>query len=153
MDGWVDFSPSIQVVLREARAAVQQQYSVIREALDQEEQTALQCVAKEESRALGGLDEKLGHLRTSLQSVQQGLHILEGLADAKGDKRIQDQAFIMVGVIVVLDCWLILKIRDSDLLNFTPLFSFWHCRNTARRPICKCSTSTNDLFYISGFIC
>lgn len=58
----------------------------------------LQCVAKEESRVLGALDEKLGHLQTSLQSVQQGLHILEGLADAKGDKRIQDQAFIVVGV-------------------------------------------------------
>lgn len=102
MDGWVDFSPSVQVVLREARAAAQQQYLVIREALDQEEQTTLQCVAKEESRVLGGLGEKLGHLRTSLQSVQQGLHILEGLADAKGDKRIQDQAFIVVGV---MSCW------------------------------------------------
>lgn len=101
MDGRVDFSPSVQVVLREARAAAQQQYSVIREALDQEEQTALQCVTKEESRVLGGLDKKLDHLRTSLQSIQQGLHILEGLADAKGDKRIQDQAFIVVGVISV----------------------------------------------------
>lgn len=100
MDGLVDFWPSVQVVLREARAAAQQQYLVLREALDQEEQTALQCVAKEENRVLGGLDEKLSHLRTSLQSVQQGLHILEGLADAKGDTRIQDQAFIVVGVIL-----------------------------------------------------
>lgn len=90
------YTVSVQVVLSEARAGVQQQYAVIREALDQEEQTALHCVAKEESRVLGGLEEKLGHLRSSLQSIQHGLHILEGLADAKGDKRIQDQAFIMV---------------------------------------------------------
>lgn len=90
------YTVSIQVVLSEARAGVQQQYGAIREALEQEEQSALQCVTKEESRVLGGLEEKLGHLRSSLQSIQQGLHTLEGLADAKGDKRIQDQAFIMV---------------------------------------------------------
>ncbi|KAM8752207.1 tripartite motif-containing protein 14 [Acanthopagrus schlegelii] len=86
---------TFKVVLSEARAGVQQQYGAIREALEQEEQSALQCVTKEESRVLGGLEEKLGHLRSSLQSIQQGLHTLEGLADAKGDKRIQDQAFIM----------------------------------------------------------
>ncbi|XP_031717981.1 E3 ubiquitin/ISG15 ligase TRIM25 [Anarrhichthys ocellatus] len=83
------------VVLSEARAGVQQQYRAIREALEQEEQSALQCVTKEEGRVLGGLEEELGHLRSSLQSMQQGLHTLEGLADAKGDKRIQDQLFIM----------------------------------------------------------
>lgn len=83
------------VVLSEARSAVQQQYGAIREALEQEEQSALECVTKEESKVLGGLEEKLGHLRSSLQSIQQGLHTLEGLADAKGDKCIQDQAFIM----------------------------------------------------------
>lgn len=87
---------SVQVVLSQARAQVQQQYAVIRESLDQEEQTALQCVTKEESRVLGGLEEKLSHLRSSLQSVQRGLNTLEGLADAKGDKCIQDQAFIVV---------------------------------------------------------
>ncbi|KAF1386880.1 hypothetical protein PFLUV_G00099450 [Perca fluviatilis] len=86
---------SFRVVLSEARAGVQQQYGAIREALEQEEQSALQCVTKEENRVLGGLDEKLGHLRSSLQSIQQGLHSLEGLADAKGDKRIMDQVFIM----------------------------------------------------------
>lgn len=85
----------VNVVLQEARAAVQQQYSVIREALDEEEQTALQCVSNEESKALGSLEEKLGHLRSSLKSIQQGLHVLEGLADARGDKSIQDQAFIV----------------------------------------------------------
>lgn len=89
---------SVQVVLSEARSAVQQQYGAIREALEQEEQSALECVTKEESKVLGGLEEKLGHLRSSLQSIQQGLHTLEGLADAKGEKCIQDQAFIMV-------CW------------------------------------------------
>lgn len=77
---------------------MQQQYSVIREALDEEEQTALQCVSNEESKALGSLEEKLGHLRSSLKSIQQGLHVLEGLADARGDKSIQDQAFIVVRV-------------------------------------------------------
>ena len=45
---------------------------------------------------MGGLEEKLGHLQSSLQSIQQGLHTLEALADAKGDKNVQDQAFIMV---------------------------------------------------------
>ncbi|XP_044049692.1 E3 ubiquitin/ISG15 ligase TRIM25 isoform X2 [Siniperca chuatsi] len=86
---------TIKVVLSEAQAGVQQQYGAIREALEQEEQSALQHVTKEESRVLGGLEEKLSHLRSSLQSIQQGLHTLEGLADAKGDKRIQEQAFIM----------------------------------------------------------
>uniref|UniRef100_UPI0037E708B9 tripartite motif-containing protein 14 n=1 Tax=Semicossyphus pulcher TaxID=241346 RepID=UPI0037E708B9 len=85
---------TFRVVLSDARARVQQQYGAIKEALEQEEQSALNCVSKEESRVLGGLEEKLGHLRSSLQSIQQGLHTLEGLADAKGDKRIQDQAFI-----------------------------------------------------------
>ncbi|XP_069019360.1 tripartite motif-containing protein 14 [Embiotoca jacksoni] len=84
-----------KVALSETRDAVKQQYGAIREALEQEEQSALQCVTKEENRVLGGLEEKLHHLRSSLQSIQQGLHTLEGLADAKGDKRIQDQAFIM----------------------------------------------------------
>ncbi|XP_071351746.1 tripartite motif-containing protein 14 [Trachinotus anak] len=84
-----------RVALNEAREGVQQQYRAIREALEQEEQSALQCVMKEESRVLGGLEEKLSHLQSSMLSIQQGLHTLEGLADAKGDKRIQDQAFIM----------------------------------------------------------
>ncbi|XP_054476197.1 E3 ubiquitin/ISG15 ligase TRIM25 [Anoplopoma fimbria] len=86
---------TFNVVLSEARAGVQQQYRAIREALEQEEQSTLQCVTKEENRVLGGLGENLGQLRSSLQSIQQGLHTLEALADAKGDKRIQDQVFIM----------------------------------------------------------
>ncbi|XP_029009161.1 uncharacterized protein si:dkey-29p10.4 isoform X2 [Betta splendens] len=83
------------VVLTEAQKGVQQQYGAIREALEKEEQSALQCVKKEETRVLGALEEKLGHLRSALQSVQQGLHTLEELADTKGDKCVQDQAFIM----------------------------------------------------------
>ncbi|KAK5867189.1 hypothetical protein PBY51_011703 [Eleginops maclovinus] len=86
---------TFSVVLGKARAGVQQQYGAIREALEQEEQSALQCVAKEEKRVLGGLEEKLSHLQSSLQSIQQGLHGLEDLADAKGDQRIQDQVFIV----------------------------------------------------------
>lgn len=84
------------MVLDEAQASVLQQYAAIREALDREEQTALQCVSKEESRVLRGLEEKVGNLRSSMQSVQQGLHILEGLADAKGDQHIDGQVFIRV---------------------------------------------------------
>lgn len=85
------------MVLDKARTKLLQQYAAIREALDQEEQTALQCVTKEETRVLGGLEEKLGNLRSSLQSIQKGLHLFEGLADAKGDKHIGDQAFVRVG--------------------------------------------------------
>lgn len=97
------------MVLSEAQARVQQQYVVIREALDNEEQTALQCVTKEESRVLGGLEEKLSHLRSSLQSIQQGLNTLEELADAKGDKCIQEQVFIMVRLMLrdILVCSLL----------------------------------------------
>lgn len=84
------------MVLEEAGESVLQQYAAIREALDEEEQTALCCVKREKNRVLGGLEEKLGHLRRFLQSIQQSLHLLEGLADAKGDKHIGDQAFIMV---------------------------------------------------------
>ncbi|CAL1594954.1 unnamed protein product [Knipowitschia caucasica] len=84
-----------EMIFTEAHGGVKQQYGAIREALEQEEQMALQCVAQEEKRLLGGLETKLGHLQSSLQSVQQGLHTLEGLADAKGDQRVQDQAFIM----------------------------------------------------------
>lgn len=83
------------MIFCEALSGVKQQYGAIREALEQEEQMAQQCVAQEEKRVLGGLETKLGHLQSSLQSIQQGLHSLEALADAKGDKRIQDQAFIM----------------------------------------------------------
>lgn len=90
------FLRRLQLVLTEAREGVLQQYGVIREALEQEEQAALQCVAQEESRVLKGLEETLGRLQSSLQDIQQGLHTLETLADAKGERRIQDQAFIMV---------------------------------------------------------
>ncbi|XP_061578447.1 E3 ubiquitin/ISG15 ligase TRIM25 [Cololabis saira] len=84
-----------QVVLNEAQACVKKQYEAIREALEQEEQSALQCVLKEETQVLGGLEEKLSRLRSSLQSIQNGLHTLESLSDAKGEKQVQEQAFIM----------------------------------------------------------
>lgn len=106
------FPPSLQVVLQEARTAVQQQYSVIREALDEEEQTALQCVSAEETKAMGSLEEKLGHLQSSLKSIQQGLHILEGLADAKGDNSIQDQAFIAVRVMSKCE-WVVRRLAKT----------------------------------------
>ncbi|XP_054633233.1 tripartite motif-containing protein 16 isoform X3 [Dunckerocampus dactyliophorus] len=85
-----------KALLSDSRAGVQQQYTAIIEALQQEEQSALQCVEKEESRVVGGLEEKLGHLQNSLQSIQQGLHTLEALADdGKEGKLIKDQAFIL----------------------------------------------------------
>ncbi|XP_030222278.1 E3 ubiquitin/ISG15 ligase TRIM25 [Gadus morhua] len=82
-------------VLEEARSAVQQQYAAMREALEQEEQSALQCVVQEEARSVGGLEGHLSRLQGSLTCVQKGLHTLEGLADAKGEQRVQEQAFIM----------------------------------------------------------
>lgn len=85
-----------QIVLTEAQESVKQQYGAIREALDQEEQSALQCIFKEERRVLGGLEDKLSFLQKTLQSIQNGLHTLEGLADSKGDKGVKDQLFIMV---------------------------------------------------------
>ncbi|XP_056137899.1 tripartite motif-containing protein 16 isoform X2 [Lampris incognitus] len=85
----------LRVVLTEARAGVQQQYGAIKEALEQEEQSALQCVRQEENRALGGLESQLSQLQGSLISVQQGLHILEGLADTQRDEQVREQAFIM----------------------------------------------------------
>ncbi|XP_062318488.1 tripartite motif-containing protein 14 [Osmerus eperlanus] len=86
---------SFQAVLREARAAVQQQYGAVREALEQEEHQALLCVSQEESRAVGGLEGQLALLRDSLTTVQRGLHAVEGLADATGVARVQEQAFIL----------------------------------------------------------
>ncbi|KAM4733804.1 tripartite motif-containing protein 14 [Anableps anableps] len=86
---------TFRVVLTEALDGVKQQYGAIREALDQEEQSALRCVKEEESRVLGGLEKKLCMLQSSLQTIQNGLHTLEGLADARADTRVQDQAFIM----------------------------------------------------------
>ncbi|XP_024138394.1 E3 ubiquitin/ISG15 ligase TRIM25 [Oryzias melastigma] len=84
-----------RIVLTEAQESVKQQYGAIREALDQEEQSALQCIFKEERRVLGGLEDKLSFLQKTLQSIQNGLHTLEGLADSKGDKGVKDQLFIM----------------------------------------------------------
>uniref|UniRef100_A0A4W5P4F5 Si:dkey-29p10.4 n=1 Tax=Hucho hucho TaxID=62062 RepID=A0A4W5P4F5_9TELE len=84
-----------QVLLGDARAGVQQQYEAMREALQQEEATALLCVTREESRAVGGLEEQLTQLQEILSSLQRGLHTLEGLADTRGAARVQEQSFIM----------------------------------------------------------
>lgn len=118
---------------------MQQQYAAIREALEQEEQSALQCVTKEEIRVLGGLEEKVGRLRGSMNSLQQGLLTLEGLADTKADKRIQEQAFIMVCSMFdehvckyKVYCW-----RMSSNTSKCLFFFLSHYRNTARLPICK----------------
>ncbi|XP_037538908.1 E3 ubiquitin-protein ligase TRIM47 [Nematolebias whitei] len=86
---------TFRVVLTEAQEGVKQQYRTIREALEQEEQSALECVMKEENRVLGSLEKDLCILQSSLQSIQSSLHTLEGLADARGEQRVQDQAFIM----------------------------------------------------------
>nr|XP_046200271.1 tripartite motif-containing protein 16 [Oncorhynchus gorbuscha] len=83
-----------QVLLGDARAGVQQQYETMREALQQEEDTALLCVTREESRAVGGLEEQLTQLQETLSSLQRGLHTLEGLADTRGAARVQEQSFI-----------------------------------------------------------
>lgn len=83
-----------QVVLRQARAGVQQQYGTMREALEQEEQQALSCVSQEESRAVGSLEDQLALLQDNLAGVQKGLHTLGGLAHATGATRLQEQAFI-----------------------------------------------------------
>ncbi|KAK6317772.1 hypothetical protein J4Q44_G00110630 [Coregonus suidteri] len=84
-----------QMLLGEARAGVQQRYGAMKEALQQEEGTALLCVTREESRAVGGLEEQLTQLQESLSSLQRGLHTLEGLADTRGAARVQEQSFIV----------------------------------------------------------
>ncbi|CAB1313343.1 unnamed protein product [Coregonus sp. 'balchen'] len=84
-----------QVLLGKARAGVQQQYGTMREALEQEEAMVLLCVTQDESRTVGGLESQLSQIKENLSSLQQGLHALEGLADAMGAARVQEQAFIM----------------------------------------------------------
>uniref|UniRef100_A0A8B9HYR2 Si:dkey-29p10.4 n=1 Tax=Astyanax mexicanus TaxID=7994 RepID=A0A8B9HYR2_ASTMX len=78
------------------RAAVVQQYQAMREALELEEQQALLCVAQEESRVLGSIDEQLSTLNDGLRTIQTTFNSLQRLADAEGASRAQDQAFIMV---------------------------------------------------------
>lgn len=85
----------VQEVVEGTRAAVVQQYQAMREALELEEQQALLCVAQEESRVLGSIDEQLSTLNNGLRTVQTTLNSLQRLADAEGASRAQDQAFIM----------------------------------------------------------
>lgn len=86
---------AFQVALDDAHTGVQLQYRAMHEALEQEEQTALLCVAQEQSRKVGRLEVQISGLLESLSSVQRGLNTLEGLADAKGPAQVQEQAFIM----------------------------------------------------------
>lgn len=73
-----------------------QQYQAMREALELEEQQALRCVAQEESRVLGSIEEKLSSLNYGLRTIQSTFHSMQSLADEQGALRAQDQAFIMV---------------------------------------------------------
>ncbi|XP_061826282.1 tripartite motif-containing protein 14 [Nerophis lumbriciformis] len=83
-----------QALLSASRAGVKQQYATILGALQQEEQAALQVVEEEESRVVGNLGDKLVTLQDSLRHIQQGLEILEALANSQGEKRLKDQAFL-----------------------------------------------------------
>lgn len=85
----------VQEVVEGTRAAVVQQYQAMREALELEEQQALHCVAQEERRVLGSIDEQLGRLNNGLRTIQTTFNSLQRLADAEGASRAQDQAFIM----------------------------------------------------------
>uniref|UniRef100_A0A3B1KL34 Si:dkey-29p10.4 n=1 Tax=Astyanax mexicanus TaxID=7994 RepID=A0A3B1KL34_ASTMX len=85
----------VQEVVEGTRAAVVQQYQAMREALELEEQQALLCVAQEESRVLGSIDEQLSTLNDGLRTIQTTFNSLQRLADAEGASRAQDQAFIM----------------------------------------------------------
>lgn len=77
------------------RAAVSQQYQALREALKQEEEQALSCVAQEENRVLGSIKNQLETLQNALLSSQSTINTLQGLSDAQGMSQYQDQAFIM----------------------------------------------------------
>lgn len=73
-----------------------QQYQAMREALQQEEEQALRCVAQEESRVLGSITKQLETLQDALTSSQSILNTLQGMSDVQGVSQYQDQAFIMV---------------------------------------------------------
>ncbi|KAK7160108.1 hypothetical protein R3I93_007919 [Phoxinus phoxinus] len=85
----------VQTGLEDVRAAVLQQYQVMREALEHEEGQALRCVAQEEHRVLGSIDKQLDTLQGALTSSQTILNTLQGMTNAERVSRYQDQAFIM----------------------------------------------------------
>ncbi|XP_066540736.1 tripartite motif-containing protein 14 isoform X2 [Hoplias malabaricus] len=84
----------IQEVVKGSRAAVVQQYQAMREALKMEELQALGCVAEEESKTLGSIEEQLQTLNHGLRTVQNTFNSLQRLTDAEGAARAQEQAFI-----------------------------------------------------------
>ncbi|KAI1889969.1 hypothetical protein AGOR_G00168380 [Albula goreensis] len=93
--GFQEKKLNIQTELGQSRESLKQQYQAMREALEREELKALQCVAREERRVLGGIQAHLEHLQGQLSSIQTSLDTLEGLSDAKGAERVKEQAFIM----------------------------------------------------------
>lgn len=111
-------------MLDDARANVRNQYQAMREALELEEQQALLCVAKEEARSLGGVEDQLGLLQSTLTTLQHSMGSLTNLADATGAHRAQDQAFIMVP----------LPILASLVLLKTNLLTEYQCPPYALNP-------------------
>nr|XP_055030733.1 E3 ubiquitin/ISG15 ligase TRIM25 [Misgurnus anguillicaudatus] len=86
---------TVQTGLEEVRAVVLQQYGAIQEALKHEEEQALLCVSKEESRVLGNIERQLDSLQSALTSSQSILKTLHAMSGEQGMSQYQDQAFIM----------------------------------------------------------
>ncbi len=86
----------LQEGLEDVRAAVLQQYQAMRVTLEQEEEQALLCVTQEQDRVLGSIEKQLDTLQGALISSQSILNALQGMTNAEGASKNQDQAFILV---------------------------------------------------------
>ncbi len=86
----------MQEGLEDVRAAVLQQYQAMRVTLEQEEEQALLCVTQEQDRVLGSIEKQLDTLQGALISSQSILNALQGMTNAEGASKNQDQAFILV---------------------------------------------------------
>ncbi len=86
----------LQEGLEDVRAAVLQQYQAMRVTLEQEEEQALLCVTQEQDRVLGSIEKQLDTLQSALISSQSILNALQGMTNAEGASKNQDQAFILV---------------------------------------------------------
>lgn len=73
-----------------------QQYQAMRVTLEQEEEQALLCVTQEQDRVLGSIEKQLDTLQGALISSQSILNALQGMTNAEGASKYQDQAFILV---------------------------------------------------------
>lgn len=73
-----------------------QQYQAMRVTLEQEEEQALLCVTQEQDRVLGSIEKQLDTLQGALISSQSILNALQGMTNAEGASKYQDQAFITV---------------------------------------------------------